>query len=257
MQINEIPVGKAKNIIGKRYGRLVVQCRVAAPSHITVKKPHSFWLCECDCGNTCIISVDNLNGGNTSSCGCISKEKASERFGINELGNKYGHLTVIKKDESAKFRRLHWLCQCDCGNPDLQSVDGTLLRNGNVIQCSLCAPRSKGEEKIRDILFANNIPFIQEKTFEDCRFPETNRKARFDFFVNNSYIIEFDGRQHIEKTTGSRSNWWSLDYVRSHDTFKSNYCKEKNIPLIRIPYTHLSKIQLEDLRLETSKFIEK
>ena len=131
------------------------------------------------------------------------------------------------------------------------------MRNGEKTQCSLCSPRSKGEEKIRDILFTNNIPFIQEKTFEDCRFPETNRKARFDFFVNNSYIIEFDGRQHIEETTGSYSNWWSLDYVRSHDAFKSNYCKEKNIPLIRIPYTHLNKIQLEDLQLETSNFIEK
>ena len=83
---------------------------MATPSHITVKKPHSFWLCKCDCGNTCIVPVDRLNSGDTSSCGCISKEKASERFGINELGNKYGHLTVIKKDESAKFRRLHWLC---------------------------------------------------------------------------------------------------------------------------------------------------
>lgn len=257
MQVNEIPVGKAKNIIGQKYGRLTVKYRVSTPSQITAKKPHSFWFCECECGGSCIVSVDRLNSGNTSSCGCLSREKASERFGINEIGNKYGSLTVIERDKSKNVGHIHWLCQCECGNPELESIDGTLLRNGVKTQCSLCSPRSKGEEKIRDILIQNNIPFIQEKMFEDCRFPETNRKARFDFFVDNKYIIEFDGRQHIEETTGNCSNWWSLDYVRSHDTFKSNYCKEKKIPLIRIPYIHLNKIQLEDLLLETSNFIEK
>ena len=30
---------------------------------------------------------------------------------------------------------------------------------------------------------------------------------------------------------------------------------ENNIPLIRIPYTHLQDLCLEDLQLETSKFI--
>ena len=55
-------------------------------------------------------------------------------------------------------------------------------------------PRSKGEEQIKEILLANKISFIQEKSFDDCRFPDTNRLARFDFFVENKYLIEFDGR---------------------------------------------------------------
>lgn len=60
---------------------------------------------------------------------------------------------------------------------------------------------------IKEILLENNIPFEQEKTFDNCRFPDTNKKARFDFYVNNTYLIEFDGRQHIEPTTGDKSNW--------------------------------------------------
>ena len=55
-------------------------------------------------------------------------------------------------------------------------------------------PRSLGEEKIKLLLLKYNIFFEQEKTFENCRFPNTNKKARFDFFVDNKYIIEFDGR---------------------------------------------------------------
>jgi hypothetical protein len=35
--------------------------------------------------------------------------------------------------------------------------------------------------------------------------------------------------------------------------FKNQWCKENNIPLIRIPYTHFEDICLEDLLLE-SKF---
>ena len=146
------------------------------------------------------------------------------------------------------------MCKCDCGNPQLESVSGDRLRNGSKTQCSLCMPRSKGEEQIKEILLANKISFIQEKSFDDCRFPDTNRLARFDFFVGNKYLIEFDGRQHIEETTGNRSNWWSLSYVQGHDKIKNDYCQLNNIPLIRIPYSKINFIKIEDLKLETTKY---
>ena len=34
----------------------------------------------------------------------------------------------------------------------------------------------------------------------------------------------------------------------------SIWCKDNNIPLIRIPYTHYKELKIEDLLLETSKF---
>ena len=250
---DKIPVGKAKDISGQKYGRLTVLYRVAPPANITTKKPKSFWKCICECGNYTIVAVDRLNGGITKSCGCLSREKASERFGIDITGQKFGKLTVIKKDFNPNAR-LHWLCKCDCGNPNLESIDGTYLRNGRKVQCSLCRPRSKGEEQIKEILLTNKISFIQEKSFDDCRFPDTNRLARFDFFVENKYLIEFDGRQHIEETTGNCSNWWSLSYVQSHDKIKNDYCQLNNIPLIRIPYSKINFIKIEDLLLETTKY---
>jgi len=36
---------------------------------------------------------------------------------------------------------------------------------------------------------------------------------------------------------------------------KNTYCKEHNIPLIRIPYTHYNDLCIEDLLLETSNYI--
>ena len=48
---------------------------------------------------------------------------------------------------------------------------------------------------IKELLEQNNISFIQEKRFADLRFENTGHQARFDFYVNNSYIIEYDGIQ--------------------------------------------------------------
>lgn len=47
----------------------------------------------------------------------------------------------------------------------------------------------------------------------------------------------------------------TLKNTQAHDKIKNKWCKENNIPLIRIPYTHLDKISIDDLKLETSKFI--
>ena len=37
---------------------------------------------------------------------------------------------------------------------------------------------------------------------------------------------------------------------------KSQWCKENNIPLIRIPYTQYNNLTIDDLKLDTSNFIE-
>lgn len=51
---------------------------------------------------------------------------------INELGNKYGALTVIEiaKDKNG---RTAWLCVCDCGNKKI--VRGPDLRKGRITSC--------------------------------------------------------------------------------------------------------------------------
>ena len=115
--------------------------------------------------------------------------------------------------------------------------------------------KSKGEERIHYLLKENKIPFECQKSFDDCRFPQTNRKARFDFYVNNSYIIEYDGNVHYLYSKTGWNNKENFEKTKEHDKVKNLYCKEKKIPLIRIPYTHLENIEIEDLILETSKFL--
>ena len=130
---------------------------------------------------------------------------------------------------------------------------GKILRQGNALSCGCL--KSKGEERIAQLLKNNNIQFEQEKKFDNFIYQDTNRKAQFDFYVNNRYLIEYDGKQHFN--IGGWNDKEALEKNNIHDKLKNEYCIKNNIPLIRIPYTHLNKICIEDLLLETSKFIVK
>ena len=39
------------------------------------------------------------------------------------------------------------------------------------------------------------------------------------------------------------------------DDYKNQWCKDNNIPLIRIPYLYINNLYIEDLKLDASKFI--
>ena len=67
---------------------------------------------------------------------------SKENF-IDETGNRYGKLVVLKKIENLSTRNgTKWLCQCDCGN--YKEVMGIDLRKGIVTSCG-CLGKSKGE----------------------------------------------------------------------------------------------------------------
>ena len=75
-----------------------------------------------------------------------------------------------------------------------------------------------------------------------------------DQYGYGTYVIEFDGIQHFQERT---NNFEPLQEIQHRDQIKNQWCIDNNIPIIRIPYTHLSKITMKDLALETSDFIYK
>lgn len=44
-------ISKKYNLIGKRFGKLVVKEKTINPNN---KKKCIYWLCNCDCGNECV-----------------------------------------------------------------------------------------------------------------------------------------------------------------------------------------------------------
>lgn len=91
---------------GQRFGKLVVISQADFRIKPDGTKEYR-WLCKCDCGNRTIVSTSSLRTGNTKSCGCIQKEKATE------------HIVSINKSHGDCYSRLYsiWsnmLFRCKC-----------------------------------------------------------------------------------------------------------------------------------------------
>lgn len=175
------------------------------------------------------------------------KENISSTTEIDIKGKHFGKwLVLYKTNKRNAGGAIYWHCRCECGNE--KDVLGTSLRSGRSLSCGLHSNISKGNVKIADILDKANISYQVQKKFSTCK---DKKELPFDFFVNNEYLIEYDGEQHFKK-----DNIFDYEYTHKHDLLKSQWCKKNNIPLIRIPYTHYKNLKLEDLLLDTSSFIE-
>lgn len=120
-----------KDETGNKYGKLTV-----IQFNAMNKNGDALWLCRCDCGKDSVVLGTSLRRRKgTKSCGCLlgqcnPAEILSTR--INETGNKYGRLTVIKFDGMHK-KQTSWQCHCECGETVV--VRGSSLRSGNTKSC--------------------------------------------------------------------------------------------------------------------------
>ena len=100
------------------------------------RKPgRPMWLCQCECGNTVVVSSTNLLRTNsTKSCGCLRHTPSPTLIDLR--GKTFGKLKVIEKDPDSKPGKTKWICECKCGN--IVSVLSDSLRNGKTRSCG-CA----------------------------------------------------------------------------------------------------------------------
>lgn len=205
------------------------------------KSHETFWISECQrCGNIASVRTTDLKK-EPKSC---NKCKGLELRSYN-VGDKYGLLTIIDKALS-KGNHSYVKCQCECGNiidVRLEHLKGQC--HGTTISCG-CSNISSGELKIKRILEDNNVNFRYQYII-----PEFSKYMPFDFAImdkDNSLLklIEFDGEQHfraVELFGGEEQ----FKVQQERDNRRNQYCKEHNIPLLRIPYYDYNKIDLEML----------
>ena len=256
------------DLTGQQFGLLTVIQRDFNPH----KGKEAWWLCQCECGKQKAIRGSDLRRGKTKSCGClsikqakiniISAHKKNNNKNNNNNNNKnnqqsligkiFGKLKVIEElSEKDKYGYRQWKCLCECGNITISNTNA--LNNGKKLSCGCL--KSKGEMVIQKLLQENNIAFEKEKIFTSCKFTDTKNYARFDFFINQEYIIEFDGIQHFTYTNQDWNTQEHYQKLQEHDNFKNQWCQENNIPLIRIPYWKLNSLTINDLLLQSSKFV--
>lgn len=174
-----------------------------------------------------------LKGHKCGNC-CISKKLSNEDF-LNKLKDIHGD-TYIPLEEYVNSETQIKFIHKKCGK-EFKRTPYSLFKN-NHEWCPYCK-QSQGCTDIENWLIFNNIKFIKEYKFSECKHI---RPLPFDFYLPDFNIcIEFDGEQHIKNNNffGKRSN---LEITQKRDKIKDDFCFNEGIVLIRIPYRDKSNI---------------
>ena len=174
----------------------------------------------------------HLIGRGCQRCGGTKKYTTEEFIETSE--RKYPHLfgydrvNYISADELIEIKCL----KC---NKYFHRTPQRHLYLGN---CPICT-KSKGEDFIEDWLLKHNIKFIQQKSFDGCKYKQ---KLNFDFYIpSKNMCIEYDGEFHFQPIRKSKSMTEeqaikNLEESKIRDNIKNEFCKNNGITLIRIKY---------------------
>lgn len=144
---------------------------------------------------------------------------------------------LLPRDVSdASHLKVWWQCQY-CGNEWPAEIGSRTRGNG----CPACSS-SGGEKRIKRFLVENNIFFIPQYRFSDCK---NKRELPFDFAIFNDGvlfgIIEAQGIQHFESVPyfgGEKSYLSQLE----RDFIKKEYCNKNGISLLEIEYWNFKNV---------------
>lgn len=157
----------------------------------------------------------------------LSQEQCIEKC-VQVHGNKYTYERSKYIDSVTKI-----IITCPV-HGDFPQAPASHWSGSNCPKCACLGP-SLSEISIMNILNDNNVDFVFQKRFPDCRNPKTNYMLVFDFYLPKiNTLIEYDGLQHYEEITNKP--WESLEYIQYKDSVKNKYCSNVGIKLIRISY---------------------
>lgn len=74
-----------KDLIGKRYGRLIVIKKTGKKA----RGKENVYLCKCDCGNTVEVHSGLLSQGRKKSCGCLYRDTRISNMDRLNKAKKY------------------------------------------------------------------------------------------------------------------------------------------------------------------------
>ena len=225
-------INHIENIMGYRFIRF-----------IEFNKSNSIVEVECKKGHRYQVNFNSLRKGRK-----CRKCSGSMKYSINEIKGylqKFDYKLLSNEyiDNKHKIK-----IQCPKGHV-FEMRFNNFVRG---IRCPECN-KSNGEEEIERILTKYEINVIFQYRFKDCKFYNI---LPFDFYLPNyNCCIEFDGEQHYEivKHFGGLNGFIER---KIRDTIKTEYCKNNNIKLIRIPYWEINNIETiltnELIKLKTS-----
>ena len=183
---------------------------------------------------------NHLKGKDCELCSFVKRKTKTLEFKEKAKiihGNKYDYRLV---DYLGFDTKVKIICSV---HGEFQQTPQNHLKGQN---CPFCK-ESKGENKIRDLLNYNQIHFIPQHRFPDCK---NKIKLPFDFYLPDyNTCIEFNGIQHykpIDYFGGEKR----FKEQQKTDTIKKYYCEKNKIKLIVIKYNENVNKITKILKLE-------
>ncbi len=164
---------------------------------------------------------------------CTGKFKTTHDF-INQAKKIHGERYDYSKSNYTLWN-VKLIVICKKHNEFLITPNNHFYGKG----CPKCSS-SKGEIVIENYLDKNNVEYIKNKRFVDCKFI---KPLPFDFYIQNKNIcIEYDGEQHsVEKYEGIYAGKFTA--IQRNDKIKTEFCQQNRIRLIRIPHHKFNEIE--------------
>ena len=150
---------------------------------------------------------------------------------VKDFANQYGYEVI---SDTYLNNKTHLIFKCPKDHKFSMRFDH--FKSG--ARCPFCR-ESKGEKDILKYLDEHNVKYIRQYRYEDCR---DVKPLPFDFYLPDYNIcIEYDGELHY-KSIDFYGGEEELMRQQNRDNIKTQYCKDNNITLIRIPYWDLNNI---------------
>lgn len=237
--------------IGKVYGNL----RVIGYYRGEIKGEHGvIWKLKCElCGNYIEMKATHVVNGTTTSCGCALHNR-NNKYSNKNLEGTYINGTKIIKVLDKEYTGQFWICECRYCKKHFK-VLARKLCSGHTQSCG-CLNESIGVREIKNYLDKYNIAYEQEWKTQNL-VSQYGYMLRMDFAIKNSdnevvAFIEYDGPHHTEITDFCYDERLAIGYfklsdIQDSDKRKNEFCKENNIPLLRIEYNRNANIIIDEL----------
>ena len=223
--LRDLIMSNFKDLTGQKFGKLVVIGM--GKDYISPSGYKTYiWKVKCE---ECKIEYEL-----SKKLFLIKKNQSCNRHNHayeNLIGQKFGKLTVIKKDEEyyiapkSKKKSVRWICECDCEN--IHSVIGDKLKSGSTSQCQLCQYKS---------MQLNG--YISYRRFYNITQGAKKRNIYFDIKIDREYLwnlfikqnkkcalsgIPLHFAENVKKEIYSKGTTASLDRIDSSKGYiKSN-----------------------------------
>ena len=181
----------------------------------------------------------------------LNTNKKNLIYNLNIYAQNNGiNSKVLKLVDNDNWKTQAIECKCECGNVFYTTYRAFL--KGKWL-CDDCTKRySKNEILIENLLEQEKIKYIRQYKFHDCSYI---RELFFDFYLPDYNIcIEVDGEQHYKPVNFGSSLTQEqcierFEKYKQRDFAKDDFCKNHNIPLIRIKYTDIYNENYKDIIL--------